>query len=282
MPELPDLEVMRDALESRILRRPVRVARVLRPGILKTVEPPLSALTGRSFTAVLRRGKHLVLTVDEGLHLVIHLMVAGRLVLCSGATKATKATGFLVTFEDGEDLRLIENGSVKRARVFAVRDPHDVVGIASAGPEPLTDAFTVGILERAFAGRRRQLKHAITDPTVIAGIGTAYADEILFAARLSPIRYVSTMSRAEIEALRDAIRDVLRRGIEEIQARSGGVLLAEHVRDHMQVYGRAGDPCSACGGKIAEIRYAETTTYYCPRCQSKGRALSDRRAWLTR
>ena len=282
MPELPELVVMCESLRERVLDRRLVSARPYRAGILKTVDPAVDALAGETFADVGRRGKHLILTVRDDLHVVLHLMVAGRLVFCKTDTKVTKATGFLFRFEDDRDLRLIENGHVKRAKVHIVTDPQQVRWIAGAGPEPLSDAFTIEHLQKAVSGRRQQLKKVLTDQRMIAGIGTAYADEICFAARLSPIRYVSTLSDDETDRLYLAIRVVLQEAIEEIRSQSGGELLAGHGRGFLRVYKKTGQPCPACGGRIAEIRYAQTRTYYCPACQAGGRDLPDRRSWLTR
>ena len=146
----------------------------------------------------------------------------------------------------------------------------------------MSDAFTVEFLTQIFAGLRRQVKKTLTDQRSIAGIGTAYADEILYAAKLSPIRYVSTLKSEEIERLYRETRAVLAHAIEEIRARSGGNLVAGHARDFLRVVKRAGQPCRECGTRIAEIRYARKKTYYCPTCQASGKAIPDRRSWLTR
>ncbi len=282
MPELPDLEVMREVLAERILNRPILSAHAARPDILKTVSPSLDALDGESFREVGRIGKHLVLTVRDDLHVVMHLMVAGRLVLTGSHTKVTKATGFVITFADGEDLRLVENGSIKRAKVHLVAKPSEVDRVARAGVEPFSEAFTPEFLAQRFAGERRQVKKAITDPSWIGGIGTAYADEILFAARLSPIRYANTLKGDEIERLWTATREVLQAGIEATRTRSKGTLVSDEARDAMKVYGKAGEPCPVCGTPIAEIRFAETRTFYCTHCQAGDKTIADRRSWLTR
>lgn len=282
MPELPELEVMREVLEVRALARPIRGARAYRPGILHTVEPALDALERRAFRSIARRGKHLVLSCDDDLHLVLHLMVAGRLVLTRSSTKVTKATGFVVSFADGEDLRLVENGTAKRARVHVVRRPEDVEWVARSGIEPLGGGLSAAELGRLFGGQRRQLKKLITDQTLVAGIGTAYADEILFRAQLSPIRYASTLEPAEVDRLYLAIRGVLAEAIDRTRRQSGGALVGERHAEGMAVYKRTGEACPACGEPIAEIRFAETCTYYCPHCQAKGRTIADRRAWLRR
>ncbi len=282
MPELPDLETLKEVLERRILDREITAVRALRPGILKTVAPPLDALVGERFTGIARRGKHLILTLRPDLHLVVHLMLAGRFVLCRSDTRLTKASGLVVSFSVGEDLRLIENGPIKLVRVYVVADPMDVPEIAQAGIEPLSPEFTVELLAGMVHGRRRQAKKLLTDQRMIAGIGSAYADEILFAARISPIRYVSTLSDEEIARLHAAIVGVLEEAIREIRARIGDSLFTDEVRDFLKVYKRTGEPCPACGTPIQEIRYAQTRTYYCPTCQSGGRSLPDRRSWITR
>jgi len=282
MPELPELVVMREILEERVVGRSIASIRVMRPGILKTVDPDTQLLVGRPFRSVSRRGKHLVLSCDDDLHLVIHLMRSGRLVICGADTRVTKATGFVIRFDDGEDLRVVENGSVKMVKIHAVRDPEDVGWIAGAGVEPLSDRFTVECLVDAFSGLRRQAKKAITDQSMIVGIGTAYADEILFAARMSPIRYVSMLTREEIVTLHTEIIRVLSEAIEVIRTQFAGVMLAESIRDFLKVHKRSGEPCPVCGTLIGEIRYAQKRTYYCPTCQAAGTVLRDRRSWLTR
>ncbi len=282
MPELPELEVMREVLEERVVGRDILGARATRPAILKTVDPPLSALSGQRFVSVARRGKHLILSCRDDLFLVLHLMVAGRLVLTRTATKATKATGFVVSFVDGEDLRLVENGTAKMAKVHVVRSPEDVERVARTGLEPYGGELSAVSLSHLIVGERRQLKKILTDQALIAGIGTAYADEILFQARLSPIRYANTLEADEIERLAAAIRTVLSDAIERTRRQASGSLIGERRTEGMAVYKRTGEPCLACGEPIAEIRFAETRTYYCPRCQAKGKAIADRRAWLRR
>ena len=282
MPELPDLETLKEVLEERILGREIMSARATRPGILRTTAPQLDALDGRAFTGVSRQGKYLILTLEPQLHLVAHLMLSGRFILCGSNTKITKATGLQVTFGDGEDLRLIENGKIKLAKVYVVSAPSEVNGIAALGVEPLSDAFTVRALEGIARGRRCHVKKLLTDQRAIAGIGSTYADEILFAAAISPVRYVSTLSDEEFERLHSAIVRVLGEAIDKIRARIGDSLFTDEVRDFLKVYRRTGEPCPICGAKIAEIRYANTRTYYCPVCQSGGKKISDRRSWLTR
>ena len=282
MPELPELVVIREALEQELVDRRLIEGRAYRAGILKTIEPPVEALAGETVQEIGRRGKHLILTCRRDLHAVLHLMLAGRLVLCGSETRITKATGFVFRFDGGEDLRLIENGHVKQAQVHLVFDPSEIDWIASAGPDALSQGLSVPYLEKAFRGRRQQLKKVLTDQTTIAGIGSAYADEICFVAKLSPIRYVSTLKPEEISRLHRAIGEVLRDAIAKIRAQSRGALAAGHRRGFLRIYKKTGQPCPDCGTKIAEIRYAQTRTYYCPVCQAGGARLGDRRSWITR
>jgi formamidopyrimidine-DNA glycosylase len=281
MPELPELEVLKEILTRRVVGREITACRALRPGLLKTVEPPLEALIGQRFTTIGRRGKHLIFTLRPDLHLVVHLMLAGRFVTCKSATRPTKATGLLVSFADGEDLRLVENGPVKLAAGHVVVDPARVPAIAKAGVEPLSPELTVEYLAEMTRDRRRQAKKLLTDQEMIVGIGTAYADEILFEARISPIRFVNTLVPEEVARLHAATQKVLAEAIGEVRARTKGDLFENKAPDFLKIYKREGEPCPVCGTKIAEIRYAETRTYYCPTCQAKGEALRDRRAWLS-
>jgi formamidopyrimidine-DNA glycosylase len=188
----------------------------------------------------------------------------------------------VISFADGEDLRLVENGTAKLARVHVVRDPEDVEWVARGGMEPLGSDFAVADLSRLLAGERRQLKKMITDQALLVGIGTAYADEILFAARLSPIRYANTLEPGEVERLHAAIRSILGAAVERTRRESGGALVGERRVEGMAVYKRTGEACIVCRAPIAEIRFAETRTFYCPQCQSKGQTIADRRAWLRR
>lgn len=267
MPELPELEVLKEVLERRVVGREIGMVRILRPGVLSMGGVPVEALNGNLFSEVSRRGKHLVLSAGRDLHMVIHLMTAGRLIICRGNTRATKATSLIVAFSDGKDLRLVENGPVKLVQVHMVKDPLQVKRIAQQGIEPLSSALTTVALNDMVAKRRRQAKRLLTDQQMIAGIGSTYADEILFDAKISPVRYVNTLCSMEIEQLRRSITKVLENAIEQIRIRIGDSLFTDEVRDFMRVYKRTGQACLVCGTKIAEIRYANTRTYYCPRCQ---------------
>jgi formamidopyrimidine-DNA glycosylase len=268
MPELPDLEILREVLENRVLGRKIIGASAVRAKIVKSKDLSLDLLTNKSFSAVSRRGKYLIFSLEDKLSLVIHLMLAGRFVLCRSDTRLTKATGLRIAFLDGEDLRLIENGNIKLVEVYVVYDPNDVGGIAAAGIEPLSGAFNLAMLKELVHGRRCHVKKFLTDQRVIAGIGSAYADEIMFESRLSPVRYMNTLTDVELVRLQKAIVTVLSEAIEQIRKETGDSLFTDDIRDFLKVYKRTGQPCPVCGAKISEIRYANTRTYYCPVCQS--------------
>jgi formamidopyrimidine-DNA glycosylase len=270
MLELPELEVMARLLNERIGGRRISGANALHPWTLKTVDPTVDDLIGGHLLAVRRRGTSLVFSLDSGRYLVIQLMLSGRLVWCGAQTATTKATAFRLSLEGGEDLRVIESADVRQASVHVVHDPRDVEAVAQSGVEPLTDEFSRAYLAGAVHGKRRQIKHLLLDPSIVAGIGTAYADEILFAAKLSPIRYAATLTEEEIAKLHEAIRAVLSFAVDQIEASAGGATLTPHERLFARVYGRTGLPCLACATRIAEIRYAQTKTYYCPSCQTQG------------
>ena len=280
MPELPELDVIQEVLSEKIIGRTIAAATAIHPNILKTVEPGLAALVGKNIQRISRQGKHLIFTVADDLHVVIHLMLAGRLILCQSATRATKASGFVIAFENGGDLRLIENTKTHRACVYVVGHPSDVESIASMGVEPFSDEFTPEYLGQYVQGLRRQLKKLLIDQAMIAGIGSAYADEILFDAQLSPIRYGTTVTDDEIVRLYQSIRYVLNWARDEIRTEAGGATLAPHLREFLRIYKKTEEPCPECGTKIAEIRYAQTKTYYCPSCQAHGALIRDRRSWL--
>ncbi len=267
MPELPDLETLKEVLERRILGREILDASAVRAKIVKSKDLSLDRLPGKKFSAVCRRGKYLIFTLEDKLHLVTHLMLAGRFVLCGSDTRLTKATGLRITFVDGEDLRLIENGNIKLVEVYVVTQLSDVGGITAAGVEPLSTAFTFDMLKELVCGRRCHVKKLLTDQRVVAGIGSAYADEIMFAARISPVRYVNTLTDLELARLHKAIVGVLREAIEQIRKQIHNSLFTDDIRDFLKVYKRTGEPCLVCGAKISEIRYANTRTYYCPVCQ---------------
>lgn len=276
MPELPDVVVYLEALERRILGRRLEGLRIASPFVLRTVDPPVSALTGRRVIVLRRMGKRLVWGLEGDLFIVVHLMIAGRLRWAAAGAKAPGKIGLAAfDFEDGT-LLLTEAGSKRRASLHLVAGESALAPFERGGLEPL-DAG-----EAEFVGRLRlenhTLKRALTDPRLFSGIGNAYSDEILHRARLSPLRLTSRLSDEDAARLCHATRSVLLDWTERLR-RETGQGFPEKVtafRDGMAVHGRFRQPCPDCGTPIQRIRYAENETNYCPLCQTEGRLLADR------
>ncbi|MCS7239668.1 MAG: hypothetical protein NZ651_00200 [Candidatus Bipolaricaulota bacterium] len=267
MPELPDLEVIRENLAARLLGRAVLSVGVRRPSLVQVGPQDLSPIRGQSLRDLTRRGKHLLFHFDN-VYLIVHLMRYAWLWHGPSHYEVTKATTMFISFDDTTDLRLIEPGTVQIAAVWLVQDLAQAEALQKLGPEPLSAEFTLESFARALRGKRRMVKKIIMDQSVIAGIGNAYADEILFRAKISPFRYVHTLSDAELETLWRAIPDTLLWAIREIKARVGGNLFDKEVRDFLYVHGRAGAPCRVCGTPIGEVLAEGQRTNYCPRCQN--------------
>ncbi|MBC7092472.1 Fpg/Nei family DNA glycosylase [Candidatus Bipolaricaulota bacterium] len=266
MPELPDLEVLRDNLTLRIVGRTIRGVEVYRTGLVRT-GPDSIAVEGRTFSQIGRRGKHLIFSFHGGPHLIVHLMRWGWLWHGPASYPPSRATILRLALDDGFDLRLIEPGGQPLAAAWVVPDPATAEPLRKLGVEPLSDAFTWDAFRALLAGRRRPLKKVLTDQHLIAGIGNAYADEVLFAAKLSPVRYAHTLTEGEQERLWQAIPEALRWAIAEIKKRVGDGLFDKEVRDFLYVHGRAGNPCRVCGTPVGEILFDDQRTDFCPRCQ---------------
>ncbi len=270
MPELPDLEVIKENLTPRTVGRTVRGVKVFFPAFLKTWDPPVEELVGRQVTEVGRRGKFLLFHLEGELRLLVHLMRWGWVWHGRSSYAPTRATAFLLSLDDGMDIRVIEPGRRKLARAW-VLPPGEAGPVAELGLEPLAPSFTPEALRGVLAGRRRQLKRLLTDQHLIAGIGNAYADEILFRAQLSPFRYAHTLSEPELDRLWRAIPETLRWAIGEIKRRIGDQLTDREVRDFLWVHGRAGKPCRVCGTPIEEVLVGGGRTDFCPACQNVNR-----------
>ncbi|MGQ9700623.1 MAG: Fpg/Nei family DNA glycosylase [Candidatus Bipolaricaulaceae bacterium] len=268
MPELPDLEVIRENLVARLSGRAVLSTSVRRPGLVKTDPAELSSLHGKTLQDLTRRGKHLVFHFQENLFLIVHPMRYGWLWHGPSRYEVTKATTLVLSFDDGTDLRLIEPGTPQIAAVWLVTELSQADPLKKLGPEPFSPDFTLANFAKALQGRRRMVKKIITDQAVVAGIGNAYADEILFRAGLSPFRYGHTLSPVEQERLWRAIPETLRWAVEEIKARVGGNLFDKEIRDFLFVHGRARAPCRVCGTPIGEVLVEGQRTNFCPRCQN--------------
>ncbi|GAA3143679.1 Fpg/Nei family DNA glycosylase [Nonomuraea roseoviolacea] len=286
MPELPEVESLAGFLRERAVGRTVLAVDVVAIQALKTFDPPVSALGGLTVTGVSRHGKFLDLDCD-GLHLVIHLARAGWLRWrddLSGARPVRPGKGPLAArlrlAPDEEGLapgfELTEAGTQKRLALYVVRDPAEVPGVASLGPDPLAETFTADALKRIVGGNRTQIKGLLRDQKVIAGIGNAYSDEVLHAARMSPFKIASTLTDAQIADLHEAIVETLREAVERARGLAAKDLKAEK-KSGLRVHNRAGQPCDVCGDTIREVSFADSSLQYCPTCQTGGKPLADRR-----
>ncbi|WP_199571857.1 Fpg/Nei family DNA glycosylase [Streptomyces murinus] len=281
MPELPEVEALTDFLTEHLVGP--RVARVLpvAVSVLKTYDPPVTALEGARVTEVRRHGKFLDLVADSGLHLVTHLARAGWLQwrerLPDGPPKPGKGPLALrVALETGEGFDLTEAGTQKRLAVYVVRDPAQVPGIARLGPDPLAADFDEARFAALLTGERRQLKGALRDQSLIAGVGNAYSDEILHAAKMSPFKLAASLTPEETHHLYDALRGTLTEAVERSRGMAAGRLKSEK-KSGLRVHGRTGEPCPVCGDTIREVSFSDSSLQYCPTCQTGGKLLADRR-----
>jgi formamidopyrimidine-DNA glycosylase len=276
MPELPDITVYLEALERRVVGQVLEQIRVLDVFVLRTFQPPVQALEGRRVTALRRLGKRIALGFDDGKWLVLHLMIAGRLQWADGAAKPAARNALVHFLFATGVLTLTEAGTKHRASLHVVGD---AAGLAEHDRGGL-DVYMV--TPAAFAGALRRenhtLKRALTDPRLFSGIGNAYSDEILHAARLSPVKLTEKLTDAEIERLRVATVAVMKEWTERLRGEAGntfpGKVTAFHAK--MAVHGKFGQPCPVCGTAVQRIRYAENEVNYCPRCQTGGKLLADR------
>ncbi len=280
MPELPEIEGLVSFLREHAVGRVVARVDVGAISVLKTFDPPPSALAGLEVTAIDRHGKWLDLDVD-GLHLVFHLSRAGWLRWSPQLSPTPLRPGkspiaLRVVLDDGSGFDLTEAGTRKRLAVYVVRDPAHVPMIASLGPDPLGDDFDRAALARILAGQRTQVKGLLRDQSVLAGVGNAYSDEVLHAARLSPYALAATLTDSQVDELYTALRSVL---TEAVAAASGkpAAELKDAKRAGLRVHGRAGQPCPVCGDTVREVSFADSALQYCPTCQTGGKPLADRR-----
>ncbi|HKE48336.1 MAG TPA: DNA-formamidopyrimidine glycosylase family protein [Rhodanobacteraceae bacterium] len=276
MPEFPDIEVYLEALGERIDGHVLARVRLKNPFLLRTAVPPLDATAGRRVTNLRRIGKRIVVGLEGGLFLVIHLMIAGRL-HWRDAGAAREPRNVLATFEfDDGSLHLTEAGTKRRASLHVVEGD---AGLAALDPGG-RDVFAIDLAEfsQALRARNHTLKRALTDPHIFSGIGNAYSDEILHAAKLSPLALTSKLTDADVATLFDATRKTLLAWKARLAAQAGGKFPEKVTafHDEMAVHGRYGKPCPVCGSPVQRIVYADNETNYCARCQTGGRILADR------
>jgi formamidopyrimidine-DNA glycosylase len=269
LPELPEVEAWRRQLDPLVKKVPIEKAGPAHIATLKTFDPPVSALDGEGFKGVERRAKRFLLpTDDDEIVVMVHLMSAGRLKYIPPHGKGAKTPAFRVRFTDGGELQLTEAGAKKRAGVWLLRPEALEAELAHLGPE--ADQLSVDDVSRILASDSRRLHSLLRDQRLIAGIGRAWANEILWAAQLSPYALSTQVDDEETARLANAIREEMARGLE---LRLRGANDAKTYR----VHNKLGEPCERCGTPLARVDFEEHTIYYCPTCQTGGRTLKDRR-----
>ncbi|GGO73500.1 Fpg/Nei family DNA glycosylase [Nocardioides deserti] len=282
MPELPEVEALALDLKGRLDGRAIVKVHIAAFSALKTFDPPLSALEGTLVDDVTRHGKFLDLDCS-GTHLVLHLARAGWVrwrdevptIPPKPSNKSTLAVR--IVLDDGSGLDVTEAGTRKSLAMYVVRDPHDVPGIATLGPDPLTDDFTAERLGEILQREgRKQIKGVLRHQGTIAGIGNAYSDEILHAARMSPYKPASSIEGEELQSLYAALRTTIGDAVDRSRGLAASELKGEK-KSHLAVHGRTGQPCPVCGDTVREVSFADSSLQYCPACQTGGKPLADRR-----
>lgn len=276
MPELPDIVVYIEALEKRIVGHTLEKIRVAKPFLVRTVDPPLSALEGRQVESIRRIGKRIAIGFGDDLWLVIHLMIAGRLKWLDKGAKVPGKIGLAAFDFDSGTLILTEAGTTRRASLYVLRGEEQLDEMQRGGLE-VFDATVEQFAERLRV-ENHTLKRSLTDPRLFSGIGNAYSDEILHRARMSPVKHTNRLTDEEIARLFAATKDVLTEWVERLREESRN-RFPEKVtafRPEMAVHGRYLQPCPVCSTPVQRIRYASNETNYCPRCQTEGRLLADR------
>lgn len=281
MPEMPEVQGLVDFLAERATGVAVTKATVANIAALKTYDPPIEALKGATITGAARHGKFVDLSTDAGIHLIFHLAKAGWLrwyeqlpstVIRPGKTPIALRVGL----GDGSGFDLTEAGTKKSLAVYAVRDPQDVPGIARLGPDPLDDDFTRDAFAGLLAGRRAQIKGVLRDQSILAGVGNAYSDEILHAAKMSPYALAASLDGDEVTRLYVALRETLADAVAQASGKPPADL-KDAKRRGMAVHGRRGQACPVCGDEVRSVFFADNSLEYCPTCQTGGKLLADRR-----
>jgi formamidopyrimidine-DNA glycosylase len=286
MPELPEVQALAESLDRRLRGRCITSLTVASIAALKTYDPPVTALAGRAVAGVGRHGKFLDLEAaapggtGPSLHLVAHLSRGGWVRWRENASDTRLAQrgplAARLRFDDGTGLDLTEQGTEKRLAIYVVRDPVDVPGVSRLGVDALDPGLDRGRLGDLLRGRPGTLKNALADQGVIAGVGNAYSDEILHAARLSPFARADRLDDESLARLLTALRETLGAALEQARALDIGGL-KEGKRAGMRVHGRTGEPCPVCGDTVREVSLASRSFQYCPGCQTGGRIYADRR-----
>ena len=276
VPELPDITIYIDALAARLTGHILEKIRLASPFILRTVEPTPSAVAGKRVVGLRRLGKRIAIELEGELFLIIHLMIAGRLKWLPKGAKVPGKVGLAAFDFDSGTLVLTEAGSKRRASLHIVQGEASLAEHHRGGLEPLEMTFDE--FRAALTRERHTLKRTLTDPHVFSGIGNAYSDEILHAARLSPVQMTTNLDEHELKRLYDATRNTLQLWIDRLRDETGE-RFPEKVtafRPEMAVHGKYNQPCPICGTPVQRIVHAENETNYCARCQTGGKLLADR------
>jgi formamidopyrimidine-DNA glycosylase len=276
MPELPDILLYLHALRPRVVGHVLERARLASPFLLRSIDPPLAAVEGRTVVDLHRIGKRVVLEMDGELFLVFHLMIAGRFRWKPKGTNVPGKVGLLALDFDNGTLVLTEAGTKRQASLYVVRGRDALAQHDPGGIQVLE--VTLPEFAHALQSENHTLKRALTDPHVFSGIGNAYSDEILHAARLSPFKQTQSLTDVEVRQLFDATRATLTQWVDRLQAQAGDAFPDKVTAFHpeMAVHGRFGQPCPDCGSPVQRIVYATNEANYCATCQTGGRLLADR------
>ena len=276
MPELPDIAAYISALEPRIVAQPIQHIRLANPFLLRTVQPPLEDAEGRTVRQLRRIGKRIAMGLEGDLWLVLHLMIAGRLHWRPRGAKLGRRQSLAAFDFPHGSLVLTEAGTKHRASLYVLKGEEALQSMDPGGIDVF--ASSLDLFRQTLTAENHTLKRALTDPRLLSGIGNAYSDEILHAARLSPLALTRKLTPEEWERLFAATRDTLERWIGRLraEAETGFPEKVTAFRKDMAVHGRFGQPCPRCGEKIQRIRYADNETNYCAHCQTAGKVLADR------
>jgi len=276
VPELPEIEALRETLATRLIGKAIISAQSRQFALVKTYDPPLEALIDERVEDTDRHGKHLIIFIGDDHTMVIHLGIGGRIVLADASKKPSRAVSLEIRMEDGVSVQVVELGTKKRSSVHLLRRADLKEHLSRQGPDALSSELSVERFAELVRAERMQLKSFLTDQHRVAGIGNAYSDEILWEAKLAPLHMTTSLEDDEIERLHAAIGLVLPQALE--QARSDNYLLVARgdKRGHFKVHRREREACPRCGEPIASIHYAESSLQYCPACQ-EGRHYADRR-----
>ena len=280
MPEMPEVQGLVDFLQERLTGLEITRASVANIAALKTYDPPIDAMVGTTISGAARHGKFIDLSTT-GPHLVFHLAKAGWLRFYEQLPQTLIKPGktpiaLRIALSDGSGFDLTEAGTKKSLAYYVVRDPHDVPGVARLGPDPLDPSFSRDTLAGLLAGRRTQIKGVLRDQATIAGVGNAYSDEILHAARMSPYALAANLTDADIDTLFTAMQHTLAEAIAEASGKPPADL-KDAKRRGMRVHGRRGQSCPVCGDEVRSVFFADNSLEYCPTCQTGGKLLADRR-----